>query len=126
MASRREMIADLVSKHKLPAIYSTSTFVRSGGLIGYGFDRADLFHTAISAQQHRSDGRIALSLLKAQPWRPISACLVGCADISALACALGCRYSVHRGAASLEAGRHRTSSIGQSGDGAPQPFFRQS
>jgi putative ABC transport system substrate-binding protein len=40
------MIADLVAKQKLPAIYSTSTFVKSGGLIGYGFDRADLFHRA--------------------------------------------------------------------------------
>jgi putative ABC transport system substrate-binding protein len=46
LASRREMIADLVGKQKLPAIYSTSTFVRSGGLIGYGFDRADLFRRA--------------------------------------------------------------------------------
>lgn len=46
LASRREMIADLVIKQKLPAIYSTSTFVRSGGLIGYGFDRADLFERA--------------------------------------------------------------------------------
>jgi hypothetical protein len=34
------------TNQKLPAIYSTSTFVRSGGLIGYGFDRADLFHRA--------------------------------------------------------------------------------
>ena len=40
------MIADLVVKQQLPAIYSTSTFVRSGGLIGYGFDRADLFQRA--------------------------------------------------------------------------------
>jgi putative ABC transport system substrate-binding protein len=46
LASRREMIAALVLKQKLPAIYSTSTFVRSGGLIGYGFDRADLFRQA--------------------------------------------------------------------------------
>ncbi len=46
LASRREMIADLVIKQKLPAIYSTSTFVRSGGLIGYGFDRANLFQRA--------------------------------------------------------------------------------
>jgi putative ABC transport system substrate-binding protein len=46
LASRRERIADLVAKQKLPAIYSTSTFVRSGGLIGYGFDRADLFQQA--------------------------------------------------------------------------------
>jgi putative ABC transport system substrate-binding protein len=33
----------LVAKQRLPAIYSTAAFVRSGGLIGYGFDRADLF-----------------------------------------------------------------------------------
>jgi ABC-type uncharacterized transport system substrate-binding protein len=46
LASRREMIADRVAKRKLPAIYSTSTFVRSGGLVGYGFDRADIFQRA--------------------------------------------------------------------------------
>lgn len=46
LASRREMIADLVAKQRLPAIYSTSTFVRSGGLIAYGFDRSDLFQRA--------------------------------------------------------------------------------
>jgi len=43
LASRREMIANLVAKQKLPAIYPTSEFVRSGGLIGYGVNRADLF-----------------------------------------------------------------------------------
>ena len=43
LGSRREMIANLVAKQKLPAIYPASAFVRSGGLIGYGFDRADLF-----------------------------------------------------------------------------------
>jgi putative ABC transport system substrate-binding protein len=37
------MIANLVARQKLPAIYSTSAFVKSGGLIGYGFDRADIF-----------------------------------------------------------------------------------
>jgi putative ABC transport system substrate-binding protein len=46
LASRREMIANFVAQQKLPAIYSTSMFVRSGGLIGYGFDRADLFQRA--------------------------------------------------------------------------------
>jgi ABC-type uncharacterized transport system substrate-binding protein len=46
LGSRREMIADLVVKLKLPAIYSTSAFVRSGGLIGYGFDRSDIFRRA--------------------------------------------------------------------------------
>ena len=46
LASRREMIASSVAKRRLPAIYSTSAFVRSGGLICYGFDRADTFHRA--------------------------------------------------------------------------------
>ena len=46
LAARRETIGDLVAVQKLPAIYSTSTFVRSGGLIGYGFDRADQFRRA--------------------------------------------------------------------------------
>jgi len=46
LASRREKIAESVAQQKLPAIYSTSTFIRSGGLIGYGFDRAELFRQA--------------------------------------------------------------------------------
>ena len=43
LGSRREMIANLVAKQKLPAIYPSPAFVRSGGLVGYGFDRADIF-----------------------------------------------------------------------------------
>ena len=43
LGSRREMIANLVARQKLPAIYPSSAYVRSGGLIGYGFDRTDLF-----------------------------------------------------------------------------------
>ena len=46
LASRRELIANLVAKQKLPAIYSHSSFVQSGGLIGYGFDRSDIFRRA--------------------------------------------------------------------------------
>jgi putative ABC transport system substrate-binding protein len=48
LASRREIIANLVAKQKLPAIYSHSSFVRDGGLIGYGFDRADIFRRSAS------------------------------------------------------------------------------
>jgi putative ABC transport system substrate-binding protein len=48
LASRREMIANLVAEQKLPAIYSHSSFVRNGGLIGYGFDRADIFRRSAS------------------------------------------------------------------------------
>jgi putative ABC transport system substrate-binding protein len=41
--SRREMIVALTAKQHLPAIYSVSAFTRSGGLIAYGIERADLF-----------------------------------------------------------------------------------
>jgi putative ABC transport system substrate-binding protein len=57
--SHREMIANLVAKQGLPAIYSTSTFVRSGGLIGYGFDRTDIFR--------RSAGYVDLILKGEKP-----------------------------------------------------------
>ena len=30
----------------MPAIYSVATFAKSGGLIAYGIDRADLFYRA--------------------------------------------------------------------------------
>lgn len=48
LASRRELVAGLASKQKLPAIYSHSSFARSGGLISYGFDRADIFRRSAS------------------------------------------------------------------------------
>jgi ABC-type uncharacterized transport system substrate-binding protein len=44
--SRPAMIAALVARHKLPAIYSISSPVQNGGLIAYGINRADLFHQA--------------------------------------------------------------------------------
>jgi putative ABC transport system substrate-binding protein len=44
--SRPEMIAALVARHKLPAIYPIPSFPRSGGLLSYGFDRPDEFHRA--------------------------------------------------------------------------------
>ena len=43
LGARHEMIVALVAKERLPAIYSVSEFSRSGGLIAYGIDRADLF-----------------------------------------------------------------------------------
>jgi putative ABC transport system substrate-binding protein len=46
LSSRHEMIVALVEKQHLPAIYSVSEFSRSGGLIAYGFDRADQFRRA--------------------------------------------------------------------------------
>ena len=42
LQSRPETVVALVAKHKLPAIYSVSSFARSGGLITFGIERADL------------------------------------------------------------------------------------
>ena len=36
----------LVARQRLPAIYSISAFSRSGGLIAFGIERADLFARA--------------------------------------------------------------------------------
>jgi putative ABC transport system substrate-binding protein len=46
--SRREIISAMTAKHNLPAIYSVNEFTRSGGLIAYGIERADLFRRAAS------------------------------------------------------------------------------
>jgi putative tryptophan/tyrosine transport system substrate-binding protein len=43
---RRELIAMLAARHKLPAIYYTSFLVRSGGLLSYGPDFVDQFRRA--------------------------------------------------------------------------------
>jgi putative tryptophan/tyrosine transport system substrate-binding protein len=58
-SSHRDMIANLVARQRLPAIYSTPAFVKSGGLIGYGFDRADIFR--------RSAGYVDLILKGEKP-----------------------------------------------------------
>jgi putative ABC transport system substrate-binding protein len=44
--ARAEMIASLVAKHHVPAIYSIPSFPRSGGLIAYGIERVDIFYRA--------------------------------------------------------------------------------
>jgi putative ABC transport system substrate-binding protein len=43
LQSRTERVAALVAEQKLPAVYSVSAFVRSGGLIAFGVEREDLF-----------------------------------------------------------------------------------
>jgi putative ABC transport system substrate-binding protein len=43
LASRRDLVAVTVARHRLPAIYSVAPYVQSGGLMAYGIDRADLF-----------------------------------------------------------------------------------
>lgn len=46
MSSHRARIIASAAEHHLPAIYSISDFVRSGGLIAYGIERKDLFRRA--------------------------------------------------------------------------------
>jgi putative ABC transport system substrate-binding protein len=44
----RQLIVALAARHRLPAIYNHSAFVRSGGLMSYGIDPIDLFWRAAS------------------------------------------------------------------------------
>ena len=46
LASRRDFVVGTATRHRLPAIYTLSTFAHSGGLIAYGIDRADQFYHA--------------------------------------------------------------------------------
>jgi putative ABC transport system substrate-binding protein len=44
--SRPETVVALVARQKLPAIYSIPSFPRNGGLVSYGFERANVFYRA--------------------------------------------------------------------------------
>jgi putative tryptophan/tyrosine transport system substrate-binding protein len=46
--SNRKQIADLATKHRLPAIYSREDFVVSGGLMSYGADRVEPYRRVAS------------------------------------------------------------------------------
>ena len=45
---QRDLIINLASKHRMPAIYALRAFVSSGGLIYYSSDWADLYRRAAS------------------------------------------------------------------------------
>jgi putative ABC transport system substrate-binding protein len=57
--THRDLIIDLATRYKLPAVYYEHLFVRSGGLISYGPDLAD--------QYRRSAGYVDLILKGAKP-----------------------------------------------------------
>jgi putative ABC transport system substrate-binding protein len=65
--SRHEMIVALTARQHLPAIYSVSEFTRSGGLIAYGIDRADLFHRSAAYVDRILKGEKAADLAIQQP-----------------------------------------------------------
>jgi putative ABC transport system substrate-binding protein len=44
--SHRDVITSLATRHRLPAIYSSSYFVKGGGLISYGVEITDLYRRA--------------------------------------------------------------------------------
>ena len=65
--SRHEMIVALTAKHHVPAIYSVSEFTRSGGLIAYGIERADLFRRSAVYLDRVLKGEKAADLPVQQP-----------------------------------------------------------
>ena len=65
--SRHDMIVALTAKQHLPAIYSVSEFTRSGGLIAYGIERADLFHRSAAYVDRILKGEKAADLAVQQP-----------------------------------------------------------
>jgi putative ABC transport system substrate-binding protein len=44
--SHRDLITDLATRHRLPAIYSSGYFVKGGGLLSYGVEITDLYRRA--------------------------------------------------------------------------------
>jgi putative ABC transport system substrate-binding protein len=48
MLGHRAPIILAAARNQVPAVYSSSTFVRDGGLFSYGPDRVDIFHRAAS------------------------------------------------------------------------------
>jgi putative ABC transport system substrate-binding protein len=48
MLGHRAPIILAAARNQVPAVYSSSTFVRDGGLLSYGPDRVDIFHRAAS------------------------------------------------------------------------------
>jgi putative tryptophan/tyrosine transport system substrate-binding protein len=48
LLQRRDMIVSLVNHHRLPAIYATRPWTRSGGLMAYAVDTVDLMRRAAS------------------------------------------------------------------------------
>ena len=46
--AQREMIIALTARNRIPAVYFLALFARTGGLVAYGVDHADLLHRAAS------------------------------------------------------------------------------
>jgi putative tryptophan/tyrosine transport system substrate-binding protein len=46
LLQRRDMIVSLLEQHRLPAVYGTRVWTRSGGLIAYAVDTVDLMRRA--------------------------------------------------------------------------------
>jgi putative ABC transport system substrate-binding protein len=46
LTSHRDLILELVARHRLPAVYASETFARNGGLIYYGTDWQNQFRQA--------------------------------------------------------------------------------
>ena len=48
MQANSRLIVGLAAKHRLPALYMSSEYIRDGGLISLGVSYSDLYHRAAS------------------------------------------------------------------------------
>ena len=68
-AARREKLAQLAARHRLPAMYESRAYVESGGLVAYGPDATEVFQRAASFVDKILKGARAGDLPIEQPTR---------------------------------------------------------
>ena len=69
VSSSRKQIADLATKHQLPAIYPRANYVESGGLMSYGADQVEPYKRAASMVDKILKGTKPADLPVEQPTR---------------------------------------------------------
>ena len=65
--THRDLIVTLAARHRLPAIFNLSVFVKSGGLVSYSINPTDLFHRAASYVDRILKGAKVAALPVQQP-----------------------------------------------------------
>src|SRR5262249_5213149 len=71
--THRDLIVTLAARHRLPAIFNLSVFVKSGGLVSYSINPTDLFHRAAYHMSTASLRAARLPLCQCSS-RPNSSC----------------------------------------------------
>jgi putative ABC transport system substrate-binding protein len=64
---QRQLLIELSAKHRVPAIYPLRVFVKDGGLIAYGIERADMFWRAAAYVDRLLRGASPVDLPVQQP-----------------------------------------------------------